>query len=160
MFEFPSLNVSLRYILLIVAKPRYSEIAKRNIVSHLWEIFRSPFNCCIVALFSCVFVILCQFFKPFQAWIYHCHLHPLQAANCCRNSRLVVDEDDLMWFEIEENFHVLVSQFHWNFRFKTFGCRKIKCVFRDVNWCFNASWGFKDITSIMKIQEGFERNET
>ena len=23
--------------------------------------------------------------------------HPLQAANCCRNSRLVVDEDDLMW---------------------------------------------------------------
>ena len=27
--------------------------------------------------------------------ILHCHLHPLQAANCCRNSRLVVDEDDL-----------------------------------------------------------------
>ena len=26
----------------------------------------------------------------------HCHLHPLQAANCCRNSRLVVDENDLM----------------------------------------------------------------
>ena len=24
------------------------------------------------------------------------HLHPLQAANCCRNSRLVVDEDDWM----------------------------------------------------------------
>ena len=23
----------------------------------------------------------------------------LQAANCCRNSRLVVDEDDLMWFK-------------------------------------------------------------
>ena len=22
-----------------------------------------------------------------------CHLHPLQAANCCRNSRHVVDED-------------------------------------------------------------------
>ena len=27
----------------------------------------------------------------------HCHLHPLQAVNCCRNSRLVVDEDDLKW---------------------------------------------------------------
>ena len=27
----------------------------------------------------------------------HCHLHPLQAANCCRNSRLAVDEDDLKW---------------------------------------------------------------
>ena len=27
----------------------------------------------------------------------HCHLHPLQAANCYRNSRHVVDEDDYMW---------------------------------------------------------------
>ena len=35
--------------------------------------------------------------EPFQAWIYHCNLHPLQAANCCRNSRLVVNEDDLNW---------------------------------------------------------------
>ena len=26
----------------------------------------------------------------------HCHLHPLQAANCWRNSLLAVDEDDLM----------------------------------------------------------------
>ena len=25
---------------------------------------------------------------------YSRHLHPLQAANCCRNSRLVVDVDD------------------------------------------------------------------
>ena len=29
--------------------------------------------------------------------IYYCHIHPLQAANCCRNSRLAVDEDDLKW---------------------------------------------------------------
>ena len=29
----------------------------------------------------------------------HCHLHLLQAANCLRNSRLEVDEDDLMWFK-------------------------------------------------------------
>ena len=35
--------------------------------------------------------------QPFWDRIYHCHLHPLQAANCCRNYRLVVDEDyDLM----------------------------------------------------------------
>ena len=33
--------------------------------------------------------------EPFQAWIYH----PLQAANYCRNSRLVVDENDLKWFK-------------------------------------------------------------
>ena len=36
---------------------------------------------------------------PFQARLYHSHLHPPQAANCCRNSRLVVVEDDLMWFK-------------------------------------------------------------
>ena len=29
----------------------------------------------------------------------HCHLHPLQAANCYCNSRLVVDEDDFMWMK-------------------------------------------------------------
>ena len=29
--------------------------------------------------------------------LHHCHLYPLQAANCCRNSRPVVDEDDLKW---------------------------------------------------------------
>ena len=29
----------------------------------------------------------------------HCHHHPLQAANCYRNSRLVVDEDGLTWFK-------------------------------------------------------------
>ena len=27
--------------------------------------------------------------------VYHFNLHPLQAANCCRNSRLVVNEDDM-----------------------------------------------------------------
>ena len=31
-----------------------------------------------------------------HAWTHHCHLHPLQAANCCRNSQLVVDEDDVV----------------------------------------------------------------
>ena len=32
-------------------------------------------------------------FKP--EFIINCHLYPLQQANCCPNSRLVVDEDDL-----------------------------------------------------------------
>ena len=64
-----------------------------------------------------------------------------------RNSRLVVDEDDLMWFKIEENCHVLVNQFHWNVCFKTLSCRKIKSVFRDVKWCFNASWRLKELTA-------------
>ena len=37
------------------------------------------------------------YINPFEPEFTNCHLHPLQAANCCRNSRLVVDEDDLMW---------------------------------------------------------------
>ena len=51
-------------------------------------------------------------FAFFQAWIYHCHLHPLQAANCCRNSRLVVDEDDMKWVTYGKN----TNQFHKNVR--------------------------------------------
>ena len=65
-------------------------------------------------------------FNPFQPEF------PLQAANCCRNSRLVVDEDDLMWFKIKEKYHVLVNQLHGNFRSNILGCREIKSVFRDV----------------------------
>ena len=34
----------------------------------------------------------------------HCHLYPLQAANCYRNCQLVVDEDDLMWVKIFKKF--------------------------------------------------------
>ena len=51
----------------------------------------------------------------------------------------------MIWccLKIKENCHVLVNQFHGNFRFKTLGCRKIKSVFRDVKWCFNASGGLK-----------------
>ena len=39
----------------------------------------------------------------------------------------------------KENDHLLVNQFHGNFR-------EIKSVFRDVKWCFNASWGFKGLS--------------
>ena len=40
-----------------------------------------------ILLFNTIFITF--------IYIYHCHLHPLQAANCCHNSRLVVDEADL-----------------------------------------------------------------
>ena len=30
------------------------------------------------------------------------HYNPLQSANCCRNSRLVVDKDDLKWIKMKE----------------------------------------------------------
>ena len=42
--------------------------------------------------------------------------HPLQAANCCRNSRLVVNEDDFMWFK---NY------------------RKLPCIGKPVSWKFS-----------------------
>ena len=50
----------------------------------------------------------------------------------CRNSRLVVVEDDLMWGKKLRKLHALVKEFHGNFLSKTLGCREIKSVFRDV----------------------------
>ena len=69
----------------------------------------------------------------------------LQAANCCRNSRLVVDEDDVMWVKKQRNCHVLINQFHRNFHSKTIACKKIKYVFRNVEWCLNVSWELKGL---------------
>ena len=53
----------------------------------------------------------------------------------------------MIWngWKIEENCHALVNQSHGNFCSKTLCCRKIKSVFRDVKWCFNASWGLKGL---------------
>ena len=47
-------------------------------------------------------------------------------------------EDGLKWVKKWKNCHVLVKQFHWNIHSKPASCRKIKSVFRDVKWCFNA----------------------
>ena len=43
-----------------------------------------------------------------------------------------MDEDDLMRLIKKKNCHVLVNQFHGNFRSKTLIFRKMKSVFRDV----------------------------
>ena len=56
----------------------------------------------------------------------------------------------LCGLKIKEKYHVLVNQFHGNFRSKNLYCRKIKCVFRDVKWCFNASWGLKGLNEDCK----------
>ena len=66
-----------------------------------------------------------MFCQPFQAGIYHCHLYPLQAANCCRNSRLVVDEDDLKWVANEKNVLLLLKQSHKKIYSKTLRYRKL-----------------------------------
>ena len=48
-----------------------------------------------------VYKKVCQRFNPFKPeFTIVIFNHPLQAPNCCRNSRLVVDKDDLMWFKI------------------------------------------------------------
>ena len=52
----------------------------------------------------------------------------------------------------KENYYVLVNQFHGNFHSKTFSCRKIKCVFRDVKWCFKASWELKGLRVDVEIK--------
>ena len=66
--------------------------------------------------------------------------------------RIAVAIPDLKWmkmiwsgWKIKENCHVLVNQFHGNFHSKTVSCRKMKSVFMDVKWCFNASWGLKGL---------------
>ena len=46
------------------------------------------------------------------------------------NSRFIVDEYDLKWVKKERKCHVLVEQFHGNFRSKILDCRKIESVFR------------------------------
>ena len=56
--------------------------------------------------------------QPFQAEIYYCHLYPLQATNLCRNSRLVVDENDLEVGGKWKNIFLLLKQFHDNLRSK------------------------------------------
>ena len=72
----------------------------------------------------------CALINPFIPEF--CHLHPLQAANCCRNSRLVVDKDDLKCgWKIQKNCHVLVNQFYGNFHSRTPSCRKISLMSAD-----------------------------
>ena len=53
----------------------------------------------------------------------------------------------MIWYDIKitENCHVLVNQFHGNFRSKNLSDCTIKSVFRDVKWCFNASSGLKGL---------------
>ena len=77
--------------------------------------------------------------------------HQLQAANCFRNSRLVVDEDDLKWVKKIRKLPCIGTSFMGIFLLKPLSFSKIKDVFRDVKWCFNASWGLKGL-NMLKYQ--------
>ena len=62
------------------------------------------------------------------------------------------------WLDVGEKLkkitmYILVNQFRGNFHSKTLSFRKIKSVFRDVKWCFNASRGLKGLM----INAGFDR---
>ena len=48
-----------------------------------------------------------------------CHFQPLQDANCCRNSRLVVDGEDLKRMKNKKMISLLLKLFHENFPSKT-----------------------------------------
>ena len=91
-------------------------------------------------------------------WLYHCHLHPLQAANCCRNSQLVVDEDDLKSVKNEKQNSVIINQFHKRNGSETPNFGKFRSFFRDAKWwCLNASWGFKGLN---QRRDSIQRPET
>ena len=63
--------------------------------------------------------------QPFQAWIYHCNLHQLQAVNCWRNSRRVVDEDELKCVANENNILLLLNTSIEMLGLKSLGSRKL-----------------------------------
>ena len=54
--------------------------------------------------------------KPFKPEFTIAIFYPLQAANCCRNSRLVVDEDDLKRMANENNISLLLQEGFFNFK--------------------------------------------
>ena len=72
----------------------------------------------------------------------HCRLHPPQAANCCRNSRLVVNKDDLKWV-VKGKKIVIIKTVQRNFRSETNMFQEIRSFFGYTKWCFNASSGLK-----------------
>ena len=56
---------------------------------------------------------------------HRCHLHSLQAINCCRNSRLAVDEDYLKQVASEKIKLLLLKQFYKNVGSETPRCGKL-----------------------------------
>ena len=64
----------------------------------------------------------------------HCHLRPPQAANCCRNSRLVVDEDYLKWVKNLRKLPCIAKSFMNISLLKPLNFSKMKSVFRFVKF--------------------------
>ena len=70
----------------------------------------------------------CYHTVAYLVMFYNCHLRPLQAANCCRNSRLVVDEDDLKWVKNIRKLPCIGKSIMDIFLLKPLNFRKAKSV--------------------------------
>ena len=59
------------------------------------------------------------------------------------------------WLEVGgkwKNILLFLKRLRENFRPKTTGFQEIKSFFRDLKWCFNASWGFKGLKQTVTQQ--------
>ena len=86
--------------------------------------FIEIFTCNIITSIGCIFLTLSSLNIPYS-------IYQLQAANCCRNYRLVVKENDLMWMAIEKNILLLKKKFHVNISSRNPGFWESKSFFRD-----------------------------
>ena len=119
-----------------------------NLLEHSWTFVNgssSQFVNCIHKLFIKNSSWQIMNINPFKPEFTIVIFSPLQAANCFRNSRLVVDEADLKRVKNSRKLPCISKPLSWKFSFQGLSCREIKSVFRDVKWCFNASWGLKGL---------------
>ena len=105
---------------------------------HLWIIYTSPIR------------LACNPLKPA---IYHYHIHPLQAANCCRNSRLVVDKDDLKSVAKEKYILLLLKQVHEQFLSSQLSCRKFNNSSNMQNYV-NGAFATRELSQIVPFTCG------
>ena len=113
---------------LVVDEDDLKWVANEKNISYIYYLYLHSFNgniCqsgefnadfCFIFLFERqIYVKAENAYQRDQPWIYHCHLQLLQAANCCHNSRLVVNEDDLKWVAKEKNISLLIKTDPWKF---------------------------------------------
>ena len=88
-------------------------------------------------VFLCVFSLL--IYKKERRWyitLSYWNFHLLQAANCCRNSCIIVDEDDLKWVENGKKLSLLLKQLRENCRSISPMCRKLSHSSELQNYAF------------------------
>ena len=74
----------------------------------------------------CLLIIMCVFVNPFKPEFTIVIFIRYKAANCSRNSRLVVDKHALKWDANEKNILLFLKQLHAKCRSETPGFRDAK----------------------------------